>query len=89
LYRSRSPDDQKPKLPQKSATGCTPRATGAGMISRAYVLSRPGRFGIFRKRWSGKTDRAINAALNLMWAAQIRKQKVKDKQRLARKTSLK
>lgn len=53
---------------------------GADMTGRAHALIRAGKFGSFRKRWSDKTDRAINAALNHFLARQLIKQKEKDKQ---------
>jgi hypothetical protein len=57
------------------------------MIGRAYVLARAGKFTSFRKRWSGKTDRAINAAVAYFLARQKIKQEETDKQIRARKVS--
>jgi hypothetical protein len=54
------------------------------MIGRGYLLNRAAQIGGFRKRWSGKTDRAINAALGHFLARQVVKQREKDKQLRAR-----
>jgi hypothetical protein len=60
------------------------RIAGTDMIVRAYLFNKAGKFGNFRKRWSGKTDRAINAAMTYFLARQKIKQQETDKQIRAR-----
>lgn len=62
----------------------SPGLASTDMIGRDYVLNRAAKLGGFRKRWSGKTDRAINAALGHFLARQVVKQREKDRQLRAR-----